>query len=162
MVILLMGVSGSGKTTVGQLLAAQLGWQFADADDFHSAANIEKMHRGIPLTDADRVPWLATLRKIIEDWIHTGSSAVLACSALKQSYRDELNASPEVRVVYLKGTPQLLRQRMLERHGHFMTEPMLASQLDTLEEPPENDALILDIATTPAEIVAQIRRHFHL
>jgi len=157
-----MGVSGSGKTTVGQLLAAQLGWQFADADDFHSAANIEKMHRGIPLTDADRAPWLATLRKIIEDWIHAGSSAVLACSALKQSYRDKLNASPEVRVVYLKGTPQLLRQRMLARHGHFMTEPMLASQLVTLEEPLENNALILDIAPAPAEIVAQIRRHFHL
>jgi gluconokinase len=161
-IILLMGVSGSGKTTVGQLLAAQLGWHFADADDFHSAANIEKMRRGIPLTDADRAPWLATLRKIIEDWIHAGASAVLACSALKQSYRDNLNTGPEVRIVYLKGTPQLLRQRMLARHGHFMTEPMLASQLGTLEEPPEKDALILDIAPSPTEIVAQIRRHFHL
>lgn len=162
MILLLMGVSGSGKSTVGQLLASQLQWQFADADDFHSPENIDKMRRGVPLTDADRTPWLKTLRQKIEHWTHSGSNALLACSALKQSYRDELNAGPEVHFVYLKGTSQLLRQRMLARHGHFMTESMLASQLTTLEEPTEKDAFVLDIARSPAEIVAQIRDRLHI
>src|SRR5258708_7372702 len=111
-VVLLMGVSGAGKTTVGTLLASQLGWEFADADDYHSAANVEKMRNGIPLTDADRVPWLESLRELIAGWIATGENGVLACSALKKEYRDRLAIEGEVRVVYLKAGRALLRQRL--------------------------------------------------
>src|ERR1700732_943970 len=124
-VILLMGVSGSGKTTVGQLLASQLGWEFADGDDYHPAANVEKMRNGIPLTDADRAPWLETLRSLIASWIAAKTNAVLGCSALKQSYREILQVSPEVHTVYLKATPGVLAQRLRARHGHFMTEQLL-------------------------------------
>lgn len=157
MVILLMGVSGSGKTTVGQLLASQLGWEFADGDDYHPAANIEKMRNGIPLTDTERVPWLEALRALIAGWISAQSNAVLACSALKRTYRERLRLAPEVQIVYLNGTPQLLQQRLHARVGHFMTERMLQSQLATLEEPEDEDAIIVDIAQSPAEIVAEIR-----
>ncbi len=156
MVILLMGVSGSGKTTVGTLLAQQLGWQFADADDYHSAANKDKMRHGIPLTDADRAPWLATLRSLISNWIDNHANAVLACSALKQSYRDELQISDAVRVVYLKVSPEILSQRLLERHGHYMKQDMLDSQLATLEEP--QDALVVDGRNAPADVVQQIHQ----
>jgi gluconokinase len=155
MVILLMGVSGAGKTTVGQLLASQLRWDFADADDYHPAANVEKMRRGIPLTDADRAPWLETLRALIAGWIAARENAVLACSALKRAYRDSLGIAPEVQVVYLKGTPQLLQQRLHSRHRHFMTEQMLPSQLAALEEP--ENAVAVDIDSSPAEIAAEIR-----
>jgi gluconokinase len=159
-VILLMGVSGAGKTTVGQLLAAELGWAFADGDDYHSTANVEKMRNGIPLTDADRTPWLEALRCRITDWLATGKNAVLGCSALKQEYRKSLRVAPEVRVVYLRGTPQLLRQRLHARHGHFMTERMLESQLAALDEP--EDAVVADIDRSPAEIVAEIRARLAL
>jgi gluconokinase len=155
MVIILMGVSGAGKTTVGQLLASQLGWEFADADDYHSATNVEKMRTGIPLTDADRAPWLATLRSLIAGWLTAGKNAVLACSALKRTYREALQVSPEVKIVYLKGTPSLLHQRLHSRLGHFMTEQMLASQLTALEEP--DHAVVVDVGASPAEIVAKIR-----
>jgi len=155
MVILLMGVSGSGKTIIGQMLASELGWKFADGDDYHSAMNIEKMSNGVPLADADRASWLQTLRVLIADWIAAGTNAVLACSALKQTYRQILRVTPEVQIVYLKGTPQLLHQRLHERVGHFMTERMLQSQLATLEEP--EDAVVVDIARPPEEIVAEIR-----
>jgi gluconokinase len=155
MVVILMGVSGAGKTTVGQLLASQLGWEFADADDFHSAANLEKMRTGIPLTDADRAPWLATLHSLIARWIATKKNAILACSALKRTYRETLQISPEVQLVYLKGSPQLLRQRLHARLGHFMTEQMLASQLATLEEP--DNAVVVEVDASPAEIAAKIR-----
>jgi gluconokinase len=155
MVIILMGVSGAGKTTLGQLLASQLGWAFADADDYHSAANIEKMRTGIPLTDADRAPWLATLRSLIAGWLTAGKNAVLACSALKRTYRETLQVSPEVKIVYLKGTPSLLQQRLHSRLGHFMTEQMLGSQLAALEEP--DHAVVVDVDASPAEIAAKIR-----
>lgn len=155
MIIILMGVSGAGKTTVGQLLASQLGWEFADADDYHSAGNVEKMRTGIPLTDADRAPWLETLRALITRWIAAGKNGVLACSALKRTYRENLQLSPEVKFVYLKGSPSLLHQRLHSRLGHFMTEQMLASQLAALEEP--EHAVIVDVDASPAEIVAKIR-----
>jgi gluconokinase len=150
-----MGVSGAGKTTVGKLLASQLGWAFADADDYHSAANVEKMRNGIPLTDADRAPWLESMRAVIVGWISAGQSGVLACSALKKEYRDRLVVGAEVRVVYLKGDRPLLRERLLGRHGHYMKESMLESQIATLEEP--SDALVVDAGLAPEEIAREIR-----
>ena len=154
MILLLMGVAGAGKTTVGKLLAAQLGWEFADADDYHSAANVEKMRHGIPLTDSDRAPWLEALRALISNWLTAHKNAVLACSALKQSYRDILRVSPEVRIVYLRVSAEVLHQRLRERHGHFMTEAMLQSQLADLEEP--KDAVVIDGDATPATIVSEL------
>jgi gluconokinase len=159
-IILLMGVAGAGKTTVGKLLASHLAWDFADADDYHSTTNVEKMRNGIPLTDADRAPWLASLRALIGSWIAAGKNAVLACSALKQAYRDNLIVGPEVRVVYLKLTPDVLRQRLAARHGHFMTEAMLDSQLAALEEP--KDAVVIDATGLPAAIVADIEARLGL
>ncbi len=155
-----MGVAGAGKTTVGKLLASQLGWKFADGDDYHPAVNLEKMRNGIPLTDADRAPWLEILRSLIGEWVTEGKSAVLACSALKRAYRERLQVGPEVRVVYLKGELALLQSRMRARHGHFMTERMLESQLATLEEP--EDAVVVDVVRSPEEIVAEIRRKLSL
>src|ERR1700682_4851160 len=149
-----MGVSGSGKTTVGQLLASQLGWEFADGDDYHPAANVEKMRSGIPLTEADRAPLLGALRARIAGWIAAGKNAVLACSALKRAYRESLLVGSEVRVVYLRGTPQLLRERLRARVGHFMTERMLESQLAALEG--AEGAVVVDVYRSPAEIVAEI------
>ena len=113
------------------------------------------MRTGIPLTDADRAPWLATLRSLIAGWLTAGKNAVLACSALKRTYREALQVSPEVKIVYLKGTPSLLHQRLHSRLGHFMTEQMLASQLTALEEP--DHAVVVDVGASPAEIVAKIR-----
>jgi gluconokinase len=159
MVILLMGVAGSGKTTIGRKLAAALDWPFADADDFHSPANIAKMAAGHPLDDADRAPWLAALRAYIDEHLARGENAVLACSALKASYRDLLVADPaRVRLVHLQGSPDLLQRRLRSRHGHYMAPTMLPSQLATLEPPAH--ALTLDIARTPDELVAEIRRAF--
>ena len=160
MVIILMGVSGAGKTTAGQLLASQLKWEFADADDYHSAINIEKMRTGIPLTDADRAPWLETLRYLITTWIAAGKNAILACSALKRAYREDLQIAPEVRFVYLKATPQLLHQRLRARQGHYMTERMLDSQLEALEEP--DQALTIDVSRDLADIVNEIQTRLTL
>ena len=160
MVIVVMGVSGSGKTTVGSLLASDLGWEFADADDFHSAENVEKMRHGNPLTDPDRKPWLGKLRARIVEWIEAGKNGVLACSALRQVYRDQLRVNPQVRFAYLKGEPDLLSERLLERPGHYMKRPMLESQLATLEEP--LDAVTVSAKSTPREIVREIRRNLAL
>jgi gluconokinase len=156
LIVLLMGVSGAGKTTVGRLLASTLGWEFADGDDYHSAANIEKMRAGIPLTDEDREPWIQTLRTLMRKWIDCKQSGVLACSALKEAYRAQLVLSPEIRVVYLKADREVLRQRLLRRVGHYMREPMLESQLATLEEP--RDALVIDAAEPEEEIVQDIKK----
>jgi gluconokinase len=152
-----MGVAGSGKTTVGKLLASQLKWEFADADDYHPAANVEKMRAGIPLEDADRAPWIETLRGLISEWIADKKNGVLACSALKRTYRENLKVAAEVEIVYLKGTPPLFHERLLERAGHFMKDQMLQSQLATLEEPENEDLLTVDAALTPAQIAAEIR-----
>lgn len=156
MIVIVMGVTGAGKTTVGKLLASELGWQFADADDFHSSANKEKIRHGVPLTDEDRKPWLDRLRAEIIGWITTNRNAVLACSALKRSYREELEVGPAVRVVYLKGSADLITKRLSARHGHFADAQILASQFADLEEP--KDAVTVDITGMPEQIVAQIRR----
>ena len=156
MVILLMGVTGSGKTTIGLALAESLKWQFADADDFHSPTNVTKMRAGIPLNDADREPWLVTLHDAIAGWIATGTDVVLACSALKQSYRKQLLIGPEVRLVYLRGSRELISRRLARRHGHYMNPGLLPSQLATLEEP--QDALVVDVDAAVANVVADIRK----
>lgn len=155
MVIVVMGVAGAGKTTVGKLLAETLGWEFRDADDYHSNANVEKMRNGIPLTDADRAPWLVALGELIRGWVARQQNAVLACSALKVAYRDILQVGPEVQFVYLEVAPGVLQQRLRERRGHYMTEQMLASQLVALEEP--QHALVIDAAGAPEFIVDAIR-----
>lgn len=155
-IVLLMGVSGSGKTTVGQLLAQQLGWPFRDADTFHPPANIAKMSVGIPLTDADRAPWLAAIRDYLNQCLAAGVSAVITCSALKAAYRQTIITDPQhIRLVYLKGSRELLTKRLAARRGHFMKVNMLESQLDDLEEP--SDALTVDVTPPPAAIVATIR-----
>jgi gluconokinase len=155
MVAIVMGVVGAGKTTIGRLLAEQLQWQFADADDFHPASNVEKIRHGIALNDEDREPWLASLRRKVSDWIAEDIDAVLACSALKQSYRSDLQVGPEVHFVYLKGSPELIAERLRARQGHFANEQILSSQFDDLEEP--QGALIVDIAESPEQIVTIIR-----
>jgi gluconokinase len=160
MIIVIMGVTGAGKTTVGILLAERLGWEFADADDFHPPENKEKMKQGIPLTDADRMPWLQALREQVAKWIAEKRNAVLACSALKQSYRQELCNGPEVKFVYLKGSYDRIYKRLAIRKGHFADVHILAGQFADLEEP--KDALIVDAMKTPSETVEEICQALHL
>lgn len=160
-IVLLMGVAGSGKTTVGRALAADLGWPFADADDFHSAANRAKMAAGQPLDDTDRAPWLAALRRLIDDTLAADAHLVLACSALRQTYRDRLLADPtRIRLVFLHGSPALLRERLARRRGHFLPAALLDSQLAALEPPA--DALTLDLVAPPDALVHAIRAMFAL
>lgn len=157
MVIVLMGVCGCGKTAVGELLAQKLGCAYFDGDDFHPRENVEKMAAGIPLTDADRYPWLRGLSDEIGRRIGAGEDAVLGCSALKERYREILvGGRPEVRLVHLKGTRELIRQRLRERVHRYMPATLLDSQFEALEEPA--DAVVVDIAPEPEEIVCQIRR----
>lgn len=156
MIILVMGVSGSGKTTIGALLAATLHWQFQDADSFHPAANVAKMRRGMPLNDADRLPWLLAMQQAIADWQQAGIHTILACSALKAEYRQRLCQAAPMKQVYLKGSFALVQQRLQQRQGHYMKADLLQSQFDTLEEP--DDALVIDIDQSPEAIVAEIRK----
>src|SRR5271168_4901472 len=136
MVVIVMGVTGAGKTTIGRALAAALGWEFHDGDELHTEANKRKMHGGIALDDADRAPWLSALRKLIKAMLAEGRDGVVACSALKKSYRDELVVDPNsVKVVYLKVPDQVVSERLRNRSGHFMNPDLLQSQFDTLEEP---------------------------
>jgi len=155
MVIIIMGVSGSGKTTIGRALAETLHWGFSDADDFHSPANVEKMKNGIPLTDEDRGPWLRSIRAEIEQWKRDEPGHVLACSALKGSYREILGLNdPEVKFVYLQGGFDLICQRLKERTSHFFNPALLRSQFDALENP--KDALVVDVSKEPQEIISAI------
>ncbi len=150
-----MGVAGAGKSTVGARLAAVLGWPFLDADALHPSPNVEKMRRGIPLTDADRDPWLTHVRQRIEDYVRARQSAVVACSALRREYRERLRVDPAVRFVFLKGDSALLLDRLNRRVAHFLKAPLLASQLASLEEP--IDAITIDAALPVDEIVQRIR-----
>jgi len=156
MIIILMGVSGSGKTTIGTRLAHALGWPFYDGDQFHPPANVAKMQQGLPLTDTDRWPWLHTLRAHMETWLQQGLSAVLACSALKQVYRAYLLLEdPEVKLLYLQGEYARIHERLTQRRGHFMPPGLLASQFAALEEPAQG--VVVDIGPPPETIVALIR-----
>ena len=160
-IVILMGVSGAGKTSIGQRLATNLNWPFFDGDDFHPKANIEKMRRGIALTDEDRDAWLTALEHLIRDLTAGDRSAVITCSALKQTYRDRLVENRnDVVLVYLKGSYDLTRQRLLEREAHFMKADLLASQFDTLEEP--EGVLSVDITRAPDTIVHEIKQHLGL
>jgi len=156
MLVLVMGVAGSGKTLIGSVLAKSLGWRFVDADDFHPLANIEKMSRGIPLTDADREPWLCAIQQALSNWTKSGDNIVLACSALRRQYREQLSVGQSTKVVYLKGPFEVLHSRLTERHDHFMKPAMLLSQIADLEEP--EDAIVIDISRSPEQIVAEITR----
>ena len=161
MVIVIMGVSGSGKTTIGEALSSALHWRFRDADEFHPAANIEKMRQGIPLNDDDRRPWLEALRHAIEEAHHTNANLILACSALKGSYRDFLGEqSDQVKFIFLNGSFDLIEQRLKQRKGHYMKANLLKSQFDALEEP--KDAIAVEIDQSPAAITQQIRTRLHL
>ena len=156
MIVILMGVAGAGKTTVGRLLAAELGWEFYDADDFHPPANVEKMSGGVALSDGDRAPWLEALRGLVRDRLARGESAVLACSALRESYRrDYLLLDGRVALFHLRGDRDTLLRRLSERRGHFMRPEMLDGQLAALEEPARETHL--DISLPPGEIVKLIR-----
>ena len=156
MVLILMGVSGSGKTTVGSKLAEALGWRYFEADDFHTPENVAKMSQGIPLSDADRAPWLAAMHQQIRDLNAAGEPGVMTCSALKQAYREALaGAEPDVHFVYLRGDLETIQGRLNARRDHFMPPGLLASQFRTLEEPAE--ALVIDIRQAPEAIVREIR-----
>ena len=159
-IVVLMGVSGCGKTTVAALLAAALGWQFQEGDDLHPAANVEKMRGGTPLTDADRLPWLGQIAEEIDRWRERGLSGVVTCSALKRVYRDIIVGSRlEVRLVYLKGSYELIQSRLAARHEHFMPAALLESQFATLEEPtPDERPIVIDVGGKPAEIASEIVR----
>jgi carbohydrate kinase (thermoresistant glucokinase family) len=167
MILIIMGVAGSGKTTIGAMLAHELGWEFYDGDDFHSESNRAKMSQNIPLTDENRAEWLLSLRSLIEENIRLEHSIVLACSALKSAYRDVLSRNEEIAsgrtpsqrhifFIYLRGTYAQIESRLRGRTGHFMSAEMLTSQFDILEEP--RDALIIDITHTPQEIISIIRK----
>ena len=162
MIVVLMGVSGSGKTTVGRLLARDLGWTFLDADDYHPAANVEKMRRGVPLNDEDRRPWLDALRGRVDEAVARGENVVLACSALKHAYQKYLqyDMGGEVRYVHLGGPEGLIAARLAARKGHFMSPALLHSQFETLEPP--GDALQVDVTPVPEVISAAIRHRLGL
>ncbi|HKT64683.1 MULTISPECIES: gluconokinase [Burkholderia] len=157
MILIAMGVSGAGKSRIGEMLAERLSCSYTDGDAFHSAANKEKMHHGIPLTDDDRWPWLRSIREAIEEKQRAGETAVFTCSSLKRAYRDVLRGTDtDVRFVYLQGSFDVLRERLKTRTGHFFDPSLLKSQLDTLEEPGPDEAIVVSIELTPEQIVDQV------
>jgi gluconokinase len=160
MIVVVMGVSGCGKTTVSALLAAMLGWRYREGDDLHPPENVEKMRGGTPLTDADRLPWLHRIAAEIAGWQARGEQGVLTCSALKRSYRDIIIGDrPEVALVYLRGSHELIARRMAARHEHFMPTALLASQFATLQEPtPDETPIVIDVDGPPGEIANRIAR----
>jgi len=159
--LILMGVSGSGKTAVGELLSQKLDWPFFDGDDYHPKENVDKMAAGIPLDDDDRIPWLMNLHDLIADYLAKGKSVLLACSALKQTYRNLLlEGNPNTRFIHLKGDFELIMSRMQARSGHYMKPEMLQSQFATLEEP--TDALTVDIRQNLDRITEEIIIQLHL
>lgn len=157
-VLVVMGVSGSGKSTIGTQLALQLRWDFEDGDWFHPARNIDKMHAGMPLTDEDRAPWLIAIADFIDEARHAGTRTVIACSALKRRYRAVIIGNrPDVRLIYLKGDIELIGRRITVRHEHFMPASLLQSQFEALEEPgPDENPIVVSVEPRPREIVAQI------
>ncbi len=160
-IIILMGVSGCGKSTVGEALGKKLGWIFHDGDDFHPQANIDKMSNGIPLNDEDRQPWLDNIRDLINQHLQSGESAIIACSALKESYRQRLKQGcTQVVFIYLHGTYELIRKRMQERKGHYMKKSMLLSQLSDLEKP--GNAIEIEINNDISTITDNILKALHL
>jgi carbohydrate kinase (thermoresistant glucokinase family) len=160
-VLVVMGVSGSGKTTIAVPLAKTLGWRFQEGDDLHPPANVAKMASGTPLTDEDRWPWLHAIAALIDTWRAEGVSGVITCSALKRAYRDILiDGRPDVRLVYLQGDKQIIAERMAARRGHFMPPALLDSQLATLEEPgPDEHPITVHIGPPPEALVAEIIQH---
>jgi gluconokinase len=162
-IVIVFGVSGAGKTTIGKLLAEQLGWRFYEADDFHPPANIEKMRGGRPLTDDDRWPWLEYLHEQITRSLAAKENAVLACSALKRTYRERLRVSDDVKLVFLRGDYGLIEKQLRGRRGHFMNPALLRSQLADLEEPSaDEDAITVDLGKTPEELVEEIKTKLDL
>ncbi len=163
MIVIVFGVSGAGKTTVGELLARELDWHFLEADDFHPAANIEKMRSGYPLTDEDRWPWLERLREQIKRSLAARENAVLACSALKRKYRERLRVNDEVKLVFLRGSYAVIAEQLRHRRGHFFDRALLKIQFDDLEEPqPDESALTIELGRTPQELVKEIKEKLHL
>ena len=158
MVVIIFGVSGAGKTTIGQLLAEELGWRFYEADDFHSQANIDKMRQGVPLTDEDRRRWLESLRQLIKQCLAAGENAILACSALKEAYRRRLRVSDKVKLVFLRGNYELIANQLRQRRGHFMNPALLQSQFADLEgAQPTEDAVVIQLGRSPGELVQEIK-----
>jgi gluconokinase len=157
-IVIVFGVSGAGKTTIGKLLAEQLGWRFYEADDFHPRVNIEKMRSGRPLTDEDRWPWLERLREQVTRSVAAKENAVLACSALKRAYRKRLRVSDDVRFVFLRGNYAVIENQLRLRRDHFMNPALLKSQFGDLEEPgPDEDTLTIELGRTPEELVGEIK-----
>jgi gluconokinase len=162
-IVVICGVSGVGKTTIGQLLARQLGWKFYEADDFHPTANIEKMKNGIPLTDEDRWPWLDRLRQLIDRCLGAHENAVVACSALKRAYRDRLRVTKEVRFVFLRASRARIAEQVQRRRGHFMPATLLDSQFADLEEPQlDEHALTVDVEGLPRDVTNLIKTKLSL
>ena len=158
MVVIIFGVSGAGKTTIGQLLADELGWRFYEADDFHSQVNIDKMRQGVPLTDEDRWPWLENLGELIKRRVAAGENAVLACSALKEAYRRRLRVNADVKLVFLRGDYELIANQLRQRRGHFMNPTLLQSQFADLEEPQAGEgAVVIELGRNPRELVQEIK-----
>jgi gluconokinase len=162
-IVIVFGVSGAGKTTIGKLLAEELGWRFSEADDFHPRANIEKMHSGHPLTDEDRWPWLERLLEQIMRSLAAKENVVLACSALKRAYRERLRVSDDVKFVFLRGDYALIERQLRRRRGHFMNPALVQSQFADLEEPePDEDAITIELGWTPEELVEEIKAKLKL